>query len=193
MGFHFLDILSGALRHKIEQWQYRLEDMRIRDWTHDNPVMVYSATIVSVGLLMVVLAWNYGSGSPDPFKPDKKAWFYDQNTGRLFIASGKNSGPIKAPSGPLPDGSPAGVRAHVYSHVPEPKTSDLFVGFLEKPAAQSGTAAQTGSGQWGQDRLIKREKDAAWVSATSPQGRGILSSLSLPNDKGQTPMYQTPE
>jgi len=188
MGFHLFETLRYATRRKMEQWHYTLQDLGIRDWTNDNPVIIYGGAIASIGLLLGVLAWNSRSNTPDPFKVDKKAWFYDENTGQLFVDSGKQNGPIKAPSGPGPNGEPAGVKAHVYSHVPDPNASELFIGFLEKPNPQADS--KTRSLEWGHDRLIKRETDKTWVAATSPLGREILSDLSMPNDKEQTPIYQ---
>lgn len=46
-----------------------------------------------------------------------------------------------APSGPLPDGGHAGLRAHVYNYVLEPSESELFVGFLERPDPSAGAKA----------------------------------------------------
>jgi hypothetical protein len=198
MGSYFLDTIRHAARRKIEQWQYRLEDMHIRDRLNDNPVIVFSGGAVSIVLLLMALAWSHQPTTSDPFKASKKGWFYDQNTGQLFKASSKKSGPIKAPSGPLPDGSPAGVKAHVYSYAPEPNESDHFIGFLEKPASDSPvtTSDKTDketSKPWGQNLWIKRPEDKTWVRPTTAPGKKILSHLSRPNHKGQTPIYQKPK
>lgn len=195
MASYFLDTIRYAVRRKLEQWQYRLQDWGIRDWTNDNPVIVIACTAVSVIVLVATLTLSQSSNSADPFEAGKKAWFYDQNTQQLFKASSKKVGPIKAPSGPLPDGSPSGVRAHVYSYMPEPNESDLFIGFLEIPALEKDKAGQIQThmdpGQsWGQNRLIKRPEDETWVLANSLEGRKLLSNLSLPNPKQQTPIYQ---
>lgn len=42
-------------------------------------------------------------------------YFFDLNTGMLFLADVAALPPVEAPSGTLPDGKPAGVRAHVYA------------------------------------------------------------------------------
>jgi hypothetical protein len=194
MGSHFLDTIRYAIRRRLELWQYSLHDLGIRDWANDNPVMVITCTAVSAMLLVSALAWSRKSNSANPFETGRKAWFYDQNTEQLFTASSKKPGPIKAPSGPLPDGSPAGLRAHVYSYIPEPNESDLFIGFLEMPTQETDKGPQIQSEGdsaqlWGRNRMIKRPEDHTWVLANSHYGRKILSDLSHPNAKGQTPIY----
>lgn len=195
MGSYFLDTIRYAMRRKLEQWQYSLQDLGIRDWANDNPVVVMACTAVSAMVLLAALTWSQRSPSVDPFKAGRKAWFYDQNTEQLFKASSKNPGPINAPSGPLPDGNPSGVRAHVYSYIPEPNEADLFIGFLETPAPERDKAGQIQTDadpeqSWAQNRLIKRPEDDTWVLASSVEGRKILSTLSLPNTEQQTPIYQ---
>jgi hypothetical protein len=194
MGSHFLDTIFGAIRRRLEQWQYSLKDLGIRDRANDNPVMVITCTAVSAVLLVSALVWSRKSNSVNPFEAGGKAWFYDQNAEQLFTVSSKKPGPIGAPSGPMPNGSPAGVRAHVYSHIPEPNESDLFIGFLEMPATRTDRTEpvplEMDSAQlWGRNRMIKRPEDKTWVPANSREGRKILSDLSRPNARGQTPIY----
>lgn len=194
MGSYLWDTLRYAARRRMEQWHYGLRDRGIRDWSNDNPAIVIACAAVSVMVFFAALTWSRKSNSDDPFETGRRAWFYDQNTQQLFEASSKKAGPIKAPSGPLPDGSPAGVRAHVYSHIPEPNESDLFIGFLEMPAPQAAKRSQIDAeadtaDSWARNRMIKRPEDETWVPASGHRGREILSSLTRPNAEGQTPMY----
>jgi hypothetical protein len=135
------------------------------------------------------------SSSP-AFQEGKRAWFFDLNSETLFVASSKKTGPVAAPSGPLANGRPAGFRARVYSYDVNPEPADLFVGFLERPdpnAAIKAAAADINSfDRWAGARLIKRPEDARWVSAAGPEGRAIIASLTQPNERGQTPIYQRP-
>lgn len=128
----------------------------------------------------------------------QKAWFYDQNTGKVFENESGELGPIEAPSGPLPSGQPAGIRAHVYSYTLNPKESELFIGFLERPNPTDShkvklTLDMKDHRQWAQGRLIKRPDDEQWVSAESQEGYHIVRALVKPNELGQTPIYQVPQ
>ncbi len=125
------------------------------------------------------------------------AWFYDQNTGQLFKSETNDSGPIEAPSGLSASGEPAGLRAHVYSYSLEPKESELFVGFLERPdphlrREHKLSSDMTDYRQWANGRLIKRLDDDQWIPAASAEGYRIVQALVRPNKQGQTPIYQIP-
>lgn len=65
---------------------------------------------LSAVLLVIAggLAILFGRG-PGP----GRLWHLDLNSGELFPATMASAAPIAAPSGPLPDGSPAGVLAMV--------------------------------------------------------------------------------
>ncbi|MCP4449841.1 MAG: hypothetical protein GY809_00145 [Planctomycetes bacterium] len=117
MGSYFMDTIRHAVGRKMEQCHYSFQDLRLRDRANGNPVMVITCATVSVLLLLSALAWSRKSNSADPFETGRKIWFHDENTKQLFKTSSKHPGPIKAPSGPLPNGSPAGLRAHVYSYI----------------------------------------------------------------------------
>ena len=148
-------------------------------------------------LLVVVLLWVRRAGPASAPPQTRMAWFCDINTGRLFLVRSKEIGPVPAPSGPTPDGEPAGFRAYVYSYVLAPNESDLFVGFLERPDDASGIKVSPADmkdlHQWSQARLIKWVKDKAWVPAASPEGQAILQEMLRPNKQGQTPINQMPK
>jgi hypothetical protein len=196
MRFRVPDWLRYEIQHKIEQLGDGIERLHVKDRINENPKAVVGVTLFSVLLLGVVLL-SAGRETPARrYQGDKKAWFYDLNTGELFSASSKQTGPIEAPSGPLPNGGPAGLKAHVYSYVLDPNASEHFVGFLERPDPQAD-AKQLASDQshfpeWARGRLIKRVDDETWVSPTSRRGRDIIQELTQPNDQGQTPIYHVP-
>jgi hypothetical protein len=147
-------------------------------------------------VLLLVFALVLRPTPPRAFEEGRRAWFFDQNTKTLFVGSSKETGPIAAPSGPLPNGDPAGFRARVYSYVLNPRENELFVGFLERPDPNAGIKVSAGDmaefSQWARARLIKRVEDEQWVAPASPEGREIIEALARPNRKGQTPIYQTP-
>ena len=136
-----------------------------------------------------------------PYRPPiisqtSKAWFYDLNTGKLFTAKSNLTGPIAAPSGPSPDGSPAGVKAYVFRYVDDPNESQRFIGFLEMPdpntAADKPNPNLSGAQLWGYGKLIRRI-DTQWFQANSRQGQTIVSELFQPNENGQEAIYYQPK
>ena len=129
----------------------------------------------------------------------KKEWYYDRNKSELFTARYGSKVPVEAPSGPLPSGEPAGVRAYVFSYAEEPDESELFIAFLEKPDPNEEqietvdtASAKGGFDQWSQGRLIRREEDKRWHPADSSEGRLILEQAYRPNEKNQRPSYYKP-
>jgi hypothetical protein len=196
MAFHIPDPLKYEIRYQLERLGYLLERLGIRGRINAPAWAAVGVSLVAVLLLIWLVTWMLRPSQVIPFKQGPKAWFYDLNSGKLFVGASHAIGPVAAPSGPLPDGRPAGVRAHVYSYVLNPKESDLFVGFLERPDPDAGLDRQgsgaRGTPQWGQGKAIKRAQDKRWVSATSPEGREILKALTRPNERGQTPIYQVP-
>ncbi|UCD49742.1 MAG: hypothetical protein JSW27_19685 [Phycisphaerales bacterium] len=196
MRFGVPDWLRYEIRHKLEQLHEGFERLHVKNAINDHPK---AAAIIA--LLVVVLLWtgvaHIVRKPPGRHRREsKKAWFYDLNTGRLFVGSGKEIGPVKAPSGPLPNGEPAGYRAHVCSFLRDPNESERFVAFLEKPDPNSSPAALTWDPgnleEWAKGRLIKRVGGDEWVSPTSPRGRQIIQELTHPNVYGQIPINQVP-
>ncbi len=195
MGFKLPDWFIYEIRHRLERLPCGSSRLGIRDWINESPLRIGGVTVFLVLVLALVFGLSSRSGPRQDFKEGRRAWFYDQNTEELFVSSSKKAGPIAAPSGALPNGDPAGFRARVYGYVWNPQESDLFVGFLERPDPDAGSktsgADMAEFPEWAQGRLIKRVEDDQWVSATGPEGRDIIQGLTRPNNKGQTPIYQT--
>ena len=196
MAFRIPDVLRYEIRHRLESLRAGTGDGGIRGRINEHPGLAVGLAGGSVVVVALVLFLALRPASPPAFPQGKTAWFYDINTGRLFVDSPKKTGPIAAPSGPTPKGEPAGFRAHVYSYVLDPNESEVFTGFLERPDpdAQSKPAAADMKDfpRWAQGRLIRRVKDKEWVPAASPEGQAILEELLRPNQRGQTPIYHTP-
>ena len=146
---------------KIPDWlsyeiQRRWERLAVRGWVNKNPRIIIGVMCVSVFVLLLIVI-DLSSGGEDVKVEDyKKGWFYDLNAGELFTAKSDLVPPIEAPSGPLPNGEPAGVRAYVFSFAYEPNESNRFVGFLEttdpnyhKEDAESGKPGGGGAQPWG--------------------------------------------
>jgi len=124
----------------------------------------------------------------DPPSPSK-AWFYDLNTGKLFSGPAGALPPVVAPSGPLPDGTPAGVQAHVYSCT-DCAEATRYIAYLETSTAsarerqlaaqQSKEPLPAVSFMPGEGILVKRPGDKDWVERNSSDGQQILRELSQP-------------
>lgn len=196
MALKIPDLLQYEMRHRLERVQSAFEQWGLREWIDRHAGAVIAVASLSVVLLGFVLIRVLWPARPAPVVQSRLAWFYDANTGRLFTGSFKQGGPIAAPSGPLPEGGPAGFRAHVYSYVLEPSEAELFVGFLERPDPSAGAKAtaqdMTDFQAWAEGRLIKRVKDDRWVAVTSAEGQAILHDLLKPDARGRTPLYQLP-
>ncbi len=196
MAFKIPDVLRYEIQHRLERLGIGTSGMGPRQWINERPLLVASVAGVSAVLLVLALKWTLWPASDAPQMRAKTVWFYDVNTGKLFEGSPKKAGPIAAPSGPAPDGEPAGFRAHVYSYVLDPNEAELFVGFLERPDPEAPTecsaAERSDWGRWVQGHLIRRPNDKKWVRAASPEGQAILKEQIQPNKRGQTPIYQVP-
>jgi hypothetical protein len=191
------DWLRYEMRHKIERLREGFERLRMRETINEHPKAAAVVALLLVLLLASVVSRLVRRPPGRQHRESKHAWFYDLNTGKLFVGSSKDVGPVAAPSGPLPNGEPAGCRAHVYSFLRDPNESERFVAFLEKPDpnVDPKTLSRDRSNfeAWARGRLIKRAGGDDWVSPTSPRGRQIIQEVTHPNMYGQTPMYQEPK
>lgn len=190
------------MRIEIPDWvQYELLERwhKYRRFVNRNPRAVWGITLASGFVLFLVLVSILsGESRPEP-QVSKKAWFYDLNTAKLFIGKADQDGPIKAPSGPLPNGQPAGVRANVFTYVNDPNQNDLIIGYLEMPdpnhvrqtdELERVVAART---EWGQGKLLRRVEDSEWVPANSSSGKWILQQATKRDQFGRIPRYYTPK
>jgi len=157
-----------------------------RRWVNDNPAVVLAvaglSTMVLVGSMMLYLR----ASDISPVEAAEKQWYYDLNTGELFVAAKGLAVPTEAPSGPLADGEPAGIRACVLSFALEPSESERFIGFLEKP---DPNATGTTGGKWSEGKLVRRVEDEQWFSAESPPGRAIIEEAFVADIDGERPSY----
>lgn len=196
MALRIPDVLRYEIRHRLEDLRGTAAGGGPREWLNAHPLLAFGTAGLSLMLVGLVLVWTLWPAPGESFPQAKTAWFYDINTGKLFEASPKKTGPIAAPSGPASNGGLAGFRAHVYSYVRNPNESELFVGFLEQPDPESESKCSASDmrelDRWTQSRLIRRPKDKDWVRASSPEGQAILEEMIRPNKKGQTPICQVP-
>jgi len=195
MSFRIPDWLGYEIREKWEGVVAKL--LGARRWINrQNPKIIIGITVVIVLVLLTTVIGLLSSGEAPKVKEYKKGWFYDLNTGKLFVAKSKLIPPIETPSGPLENGELAGVKAYVFSYKYEPNESERFIGFLETftPEArrnQTTSAKSRGDSaaelikQWGDGRLIRRVEDEQWFAANSNEGRAIIEGVLLPNENGE--------
>jgi len=200
MSFEIPEWLKYDIRRKREQLGRWWEDVAARQWVNDNPVLVKILTCICILLFLTVTVRLLWPKSAPEIVEYEHEWFYDLNTGELFTARKGLMPPIEAPSGPMPDGRPAGARAYVLSYVDEPNEAERFTAFLEiadasrqddipgKPGPKL-TPAQI----WGRGRLLRTLDNDEWVRGDSPKGQLILSTAFAINEKGQRPRYYQPE
>jgi len=200
MSFEIPEWLKYDIQRKRERLGRWWGELAARKWANDNPVFVMAITGASVLLLLVVIVWLAWPEPRVPVVEYKKEWFYDLNTGDLFTAKKGLTPPIEAPSGSLPDGGPAGVRAYVLSYMDEPNEAERFIAFLEiaDPNGANDVPDKPGpkltpAMRWGRGRLLRRLEDEQWVPGDSPQGQAIFSEAFGSDETGERPSYYQPK
>jgi len=197
MGIRIPEWIWADIRRRWEIFYEKAENLR--QWLNINPKVIVGIAIASVSVLLIVMIYMLIPPKTPEIEVYEKQWYYDLNTAKLFTAKADSGVPIKAPSGPLKDGTPAGVRAYVFSYVQEPNESERFIGFLEtidpNVTEEELAAAKTMSGavRWGRGKLIKTVEDEHWYRGDSRAGLEIVKKLSQLNDKGQEILYCPPK
>ncbi len=194
------DWVKIELRWRWERLSERLGLPTLRGWINEYPTVVFSVAAASVMLLLAIVIWLLIPDKPLPIVTIEKEWYYDLNTGKLFTAEKGLAPPIDTPSGPLPDGTPAGVRAYVLTYVYEPNESERFIGFLETTTSPEILAklpkrrdSASAARKWGKGRMIRKVDDKLWIPADSRLGQQLLQEAFAPNKNGERPTYCRPE
>lgn len=179
----------------LRWWERR----SIRPWVSQNIGFALGAVAVLVVAAIAFLIWISIPEKVVVVIEYDYDWYYDLNTGKVFTAKAGQVPPIEAPSGPLPDGKPAGVRAYLFSYTDEPNAPDKFIGFLETtdpnmPGQKySGMDLRyEGAAMMAKGRLVRPPDRNIWLPADSRMGRALIKKAFLPNKKGQRPVYCPP-
>lgn len=102
----------------------------MKDWIANKPGIV---GVIAVVIILFAGYMIFGSVKPSVrIDAWPNAYYYDLNSGKTFVLPAHNVPPVAAPSGPLPDGKPAGVWAAVFSCGSCADANSRFVGWLEK-------------------------------------------------------------
>jgi hypothetical protein len=195
MGFKMPDF--GYLKYEIKGCWERLA---IRDWLSRSPILIISASALLLVGVIAFLVWLSLPEKVVQVDTSEKQWFYDLNHQRLFPVKSGQLPPIEAPSGPLANGEPAGVRAYVFTYSDDPNTTDTFIGFLEtidpnvdKSSIGPMDLRVSGAEIFSKGRLIRRTKGTQWVEPNSEEGRAILKEAFRKNESGKIPQYVAPK
>jgi hypothetical protein len=114
-----------------------------RAWLNKHAIKVTAVVLILIVGSMYAIYRE--TAQPDQRSvPIFNAYFYDLETGKLFVARMSEPSPIPAP-GALPGATPTGVKANVFAcHTCEDE-KDRFVGFVEMytPEAKARMAAMS--------------------------------------------------
>ena len=184
------DLIRYLFGDKWETFQQWWTEQGPRKWINNNPKIVLTVAALSTIIFLLAIIPLLRAKKIDPIKPSENEWYYDLNTKELFIAPKALPVPTEAPSGPLPNGKPAGVRACVLSYALEPKDSETFIGYLE--TSDPNTKNLT-TQSWSQGKLIRRIQDDQWFTTQSSTGKEIIQKAFVADINGERPIYVTPK
>lgn len=146
--------------------------------------------VLAVSAAVVSAFWVFREPTYEP----GKAWFYDLNTKELFVAPGSSIPPIEAPSGSLPNGTPAGVQAVVLEGNGEQKIAYLFT----YPAEAKAQLDQMNAGDFDEMdsmvppvRWVRAAEGGEWVAETTDKGSEIMNKAM--EAIGTTMQYSIPK
>lgn len=139
--------------------------MQIREWLKNNPVIggAIVAGIMLTAILILVLSLL--PTNPTPASTPNN-YYYDMQSGELFVADVSLIPPIKAPSGG------EGVLAQVYACGECGDDSELFVGILRKYSPAGKQAIENDMPPGVENELVRlTDEGSRWVPADSEPGR----------------------
>jgi len=155
--------------------------MQLREFLNNNSALV---TILAVVLLIVALGAIVmqinGGGGYTPRVVD--VYYYDLDTGELFLEKSNEIPPVETASGPH-----NGVRAYVFACNDCDEESDRFIGWLEMytPEAKAALTRDPAEAQpdeapfdyWEEGHLVRSIDSDEWQLANSEPGFRIMENI----------------
>ena len=152
----------------------------------NRTVLIAAACVIVLLASLGAIVWQWRGGRNPPIP--RREWFFDVNTHQLYVVPRGQISPADAPSGPLPDHTPAGVRAYVYG-CGDCAEAHRFIAYLEmsSPELQAKMKAPIDDGSAeprrpaygeatpGRGTLVSRADEIQWFEMTSPEGQQILA------------------
>ena len=176
--------------------------MNVREWLNNNSAV---ATLVAVVVLVISLAILVYTGGGGSRVTEIDLYYYDLNTGELFTASSRLIPPIEAPSGPTPEGEPAGVRAYLYSCSDCDDESTHRIAWLERYTPEAKQRIENYRNnpeqfaeeayyemEMQQDHQVRRPEDNQWQNINTQAGQQIME-IAMQCPEGQRPQICYPD
>jgi hypothetical protein len=180
--------------------------MSIRTWINNHSSIVTIITVLVLLVAIGVVIWD--AGGVGGGRPGTPAYYYDLNTGEIFVRSTPELAPIEAPSGPH-QGESAGVLAVVYAcgqcpadlegmTAKELEQTNAYIGWLQRYTDKIKKARASGGSD--QDSRMPPPVSSqrlmpvggeTWVSGTSGQAT-TLQQNELQRCGDQEPQECTP-
>lgn len=127
-------------------------------------------------LLAVVIGLVGMTSGGRRYREVHQHWYYDLGDNQLFETKIDQHPPIEAPSGPGPDGKPAGVRAHVFACTNCDDADARFIGYLETYTPEGKALKDRGDFRAAAKFRLLREPDGSqWVKAQDPPGAAVVA------------------
>ncbi len=148
--------------------------------------------IVLLLLSAGAIALSLGPPDDQPAATQAPAYYFDLNTGETFISPLSHEPPVVAPSGPMPSGAKAGVRAHVFAC--GACENDLWVGYLSatKPP-EDGQRMETGGMMTGSNIIIGSDDGKTWYEAGTPEANALVNVQPCAEGELRVECTPTPE
>ncbi|MEM6332802.1 MAG: hypothetical protein AAF823_05620 [Planctomycetota bacterium] len=151
--------------------------MSVRSFLNNNPAVMTIGAIVVLLVCLAVIYNNLGGGGARAAR-DIDFYYYDEGTGEVFTASGREIPPIDAPSGPR-----AGARAVIYG-CGSCDPSTWTIAYIEKYSDAAHAAIQNDpegddAMMAYQEGLLMRSPDSdEWFTQYSEGGMTLIESVS---------------
>lgn len=174
----------------------------LRSWVNRHSGIATLAAIVLVFASVGVMANNL---LRNPTYQPVDVYFYDLNTGELFVDKSDVIAPIAAPSDTGNEREPSGVRAFVYSCTSCADEASRFVAWLEKYTPSAKAALEAPVEELPEDELmdmtmaferghlVKGVNDRRWVLAESERAFKIMESAHTRCGDDAIPVQCRPE
>ena len=162
--------------------------MGLRDALNQNSTVVTVIALLVLGVCVLLIGrviWGGPASGPGDI------YYYDLNTGKVFVGVAQPQEPVDAPSGETPEGKPAGVRATILACG---KCRSNFAGMTADEIKQAGaelayllinppmpTGDPSGPGTADPrmlmmpDPVIRTVDGSDWIRASSAEGLALMS------------------
>lgn len=174
----------------------------IRGWVNGHSGIATLAALILAGASVGVMANNLLRG---PRYEPLPVYFYDLNSGQLFVEQSNLIAPIASPTDTGEEREPNGVRAFVFTCTSCDDEASRFIGWLEKysPAAKAmlempmeemdADTALRFDTEFERGHLLRGVDDRRWVTAESDRALALMDRAMTRCGEENTPRPCVPE